>query len=96
MANDRISVVPSPALLEEYKRLSLGLPEQVVAAGQAELEHEFKYAMVSLVFGGLTSLSIIGGFIFLVMQGHPTAAGSLLGAGLLNMVTGFVRNRIRR
>jgi hypothetical protein len=96
MAQERISVVPNPALLQEFQRVSPDLPAKIVDAGQAELAREFQYALVSLVFGGLVSLAIIGGFVFLVIQNHPQAAGALLGTGVLNIVTGFLRNRIRR
>jgi uncharacterized membrane protein len=92
----RIAVVPSPALLAEYNNINPNLPLSIVEAGQRELAREFQYAIVFLVFGGCISLSIIGGFVYLAMQDHPTAAGALLGAGVLNMVTGFVRNRFRK
>jgi hypothetical protein len=93
---ERISVVPSPALLAEYARVDSRIPLEIVKAGQGELGREFKYALISLIFGGVMSLSVIAGFIYLVIAGHPAAAGSLLGAGVLNLVTGFVRNRIRK
>ena len=38
----------------------------------------FWYAPVALVIGGLMGISLIGGFIYLVMNGHVKAAVSLL------------------
>jgi hypothetical protein len=54
----------------------------------------FWYALVALVIGGLMGISLIGGFIYLVMNGHVKAAVSLLGAGAVSMVAGFVSTRL--
>lgn len=54
----------------------------------------FTFAFTGLIIGGIISSGLIGGFIYLVMQGHPTAAGSLLGAGAVGMVAGFRSTRL--
>jgi hypothetical protein len=54
----------------------------------------FLYAFASTLIGGLIALSLIAGFIYLVMQGHSKAAGILLGAGALSMVAGFRSTRL--
>jgi hypothetical protein len=93
---DRIALVPSPALLKEYDLIGHDLPGLIVQAGQTELRRSFLYAMTALLIGGLISLSIVGGFVYLVMQGHGGYAGALLGAGALNMVAGFQTVRLNR
>jgi hypothetical protein len=55
---------------------------------------QFLYAALSLGGGILVALALIGGFIYLVMEGHPEAAGSLLGAGALSLVSGFLASRL--
>jgi hypothetical protein len=35
-----------------------------------------------------------GGFVFLVMNGHERPAYALLGAGVLNVIGGFLRARL--
>jgi hypothetical protein len=35
-----------------------------------------------------------GGFVFLVMNGHERPAYALLGAGVLNIIGGFLRARL--
>jgi hypothetical protein len=45
--------------------------------------------MLGLVIGGLLGLGLIGGFVYLVMQGHGGYATTLLGTGALSMVAGF-------
>jgi hypothetical protein len=53
------------------------------------------YATLSLLGGLIVAVAVIGGFVYLVVQGYPKAAGGLLGVGVLNMIGGFVRNRVR-
>ncbi|MFZ1086389.1 MAG: hypothetical protein WAN35_15615 [Terracidiphilus sp.] len=37
---------------------------------------------------------VLGGFVYLVMQGHPIEAKILLGAGVLGLVASFIRARL--
>jgi hypothetical protein len=55
---------------------------------------DFVYATVSLVIAGMVAFALIGGFVYLVIQGHPKAAGALLGSGALSLVTGFLTMRL--
>ncbi len=54
----------------------------------------FWFALVSLVIGGLIGLSLVGGFVYLVMQNHGGYATTLLGGGALSMVAGFRATRL--
>jgi hypothetical protein len=54
----------------------------------------YRFAMLSLLIGGILSLGLIVGFVYLVMQGHTTAAGLLLGSGALSLVAGFRSTRL--
>jgi len=38
---------------------------------------------------------VLGGFVYLVMQGHSTDAKILRGAGVLGLIAGFIRARLR-
>jgi hypothetical protein len=67
----------------------------VLQARDRELQREFLYAVMALGVAGLALVLVLGGFVYLVMQGHPTAAGSLLGAGVLGLIAGFIRARLR-
>jgi hypothetical protein len=49
---------------------------------------------VALVIGGLVSISLVGGFVYLVMNDHPKSAAILLGSGALGMVAGFRSTRL--
>jgi len=51
--------------------------------------------MAGMLSGVVLAILVFGGFVYLVMHDHATAAGSLLGVGVLNMVQGFVRSRLR-
>jgi hypothetical protein len=89
IASKTFTSVPSPELLKSYQLLGKKLPEAVMAEWSSYHRRAFIYATVSLAFGGLIALSLVGGFIYLVMNGHPKSAAALLGAGALGMVTGF-------
>ena len=41
-------------------------------------------------------LTLIGGFVYLVMMGHTGAGGTLLGAGVLGIILAFIRARLRK
>jgi hypothetical protein len=66
----------------------------VLAEWRYRHRRAFWYALISLIFGGSIALSLVGGFVYLVMQGHPKAAGSLLTAGAFGMVAGFRSTRL--
>src|SRR5271157_377381 len=91
----KTSLLPSPQQLQGYLRVNPRLPELVVQAETDEARREFWYAVASLAGGVITVLSVVGGFVYLVMNNHPQAAGSLLGTGVLGLIQGFIRARLR-
>jgi hypothetical protein len=51
---------------------------------------------MAALFCGLAAFSgVVGGFIYLVMHGHPEAAGGLLATGVLGLIGTFLRSRLR-
>jgi predicted membrane protein len=67
----------------------------IIANGGIGRDHDaFTYALTGLIIGGVIAVALIAGFIYLVMQGHPAAAGSLLGTGALGMVAAFRATRL--
>jgi hypothetical protein len=50
--------------------------------------------MTALIIGGAVTLSLIGGFIYLVMNQHPKAAAGLLSGGVVTMVSAFLSTRL--
>jgi hypothetical protein len=90
----QVSLVLSPEQLAEYARVNSDLPALVVKARNDELRRQFTYATLSLLSGILALLSIIGGYIYLVVQGHPRSAAGLLATGVLGLIGGFIRSRL--
>jgi hypothetical protein len=88
-------LVPSPEELQRYQTVDPTLPTVLIQVRDRELRREFIYAASALSVAALGLVMVIGGFVYLVMQGHPTAAGSLLGAGVLGLIAGFIRARLR-
>jgi hypothetical protein len=58
-------------------------------------QREHSYALVALICGTSSFLSVMAGFIYLVLQGHTQAAGLLLGAAVLAIVGQIIRSRLR-
>ena len=95
MAKNQVSLVPSPEQLEQFRKVDPELPALVMLASERELARDFAYAVIALGVAALALILVLGGFVYLVMQDHPTAAGSLLGAGVLGLIWGFLRARLR-
>jgi len=72
MAKQQVSLVPSPELLEQFQRLDPTLPALVLQARDRELQREFVYAAIALGVAALALILVLGGFVYLVMQGHST------------------------
>ena len=89
-----LKIMGISALLAQYSIISPELPALVLQEWGHRNRRAFWYAPVALVIGGLMGISLIGGFIYLVMNGHVKASVSLLGAGAVSMVAGFVSTRL--
>ncbi len=95
MVRKQTAVVLSPEQLLQYGKVDPSLPGLVVRARDHELQREFLYAIGSLTAGVIMFLSVVCGYIYLVMREHPKAAIGLLGTGVLGLISGFVRARLR-
>ncbi len=91
---EQTSLILSPEQLAEFAKVDPSLPALVIEARNAELRRQFTYALTALAGGILTVISILAAFVYLVMQGHTSAAAGLLGVGVLSLVGGFVRSRL--
>src|SRR6266536_5173104 len=87
--NTPLGVLPPPELLDRYAAIDPMAIHWVTQQWGLEHGRAFRYAMTALSIGGVLGLSLVSGFIYLVMQGHATSAGILLGGGALSMVAGF-------
>lgn len=95
MARKQTSVVLNPLQLEYYARVDPQLPALITEVRDRQLAREYRYAMMGLGIAGLGLVLVIGGFIYLVMNGHPVSAGWLLGGGGTGLIAGFLRARYR-
>ena len=95
MIKQQVSLVPSPEQLEQFQKVNPTLPAQVLQVRDRELHREFVYAALALGVAAISLVLVLGGFVYLVMQGHTTEAKILLGAGVLGLIAGFIRARLR-
>jgi hypothetical protein len=95
MAKEQVSLVPSPEQLKQFQAINPELPALLFQARDRELHREFIYAAIALGVAALALILVLGGFVYLVMQGHPTEAKILLGAGVLGLIASFIRARLR-
>jgi hypothetical protein len=92
--HEQTGVVLSPEILLLYKSVNESLPVVIVQAIDAQLKREYRYALGGQIVAGLALILMAGGFVFLVMNGHERPAYALLGAGVLNVIGGFLRARL--
>jgi hypothetical protein len=92
--HEQFGIVLNPEILNLYKGISDALPVLIVQAIDAQLRREYRYAIGGQVVAGVALVLMGGGFVFLVMNGHDKSAYSLLGAGVLNVIGGFLRSRL--
>jgi hypothetical protein len=90
----KTSLLPSPAQLQQYKQIDLRLPELVIQVADREAQREYYYALAGMISSVLLFLSVVGGFVYLVMTDHPKSAAGLLGAGILGLIHAILRARL--
>lgn len=89
------SLIPKAEQLVPFAAIDPNLPLEIIKAADNEYQRSYRYAMTSLVAGTALAVSAIGGFVYLVIQGHPASASALLAVSVLNFIGGFIRNRLR-
>jgi len=57
-------------------------------------KREHSYAVVGMVSGTAALIACIVAFAYLVHDGHPTAAGLVLGTSVLTIVAQLVKSRL--
>jgi hypothetical protein len=92
--HEHFGIVLNPEILQLYKQVNDSLPDLIVQAIDGQLKREYRYALGGQVVAGLALVLMAGGFVFLVMNGHERPAYALLGAGVLNIIGGFLRARL--
>jgi hypothetical protein len=92
--HEHFGIVLNPELLQLYKGISESLPVLIVQAIDGQLKREYRYALGGQIVAALALILMAGGFVFLVMNGHEKPAYALLGAGVLNVIGGFLRARL--
>jgi hypothetical protein len=96
MAKQPVFLIPSPEQLQKFQAIDPALPALIIQVRDREHQREFEYAVRALIVAALGMALVVGGFIFLVMQNRAAAAATLLGAGVLGMIGGFTRARLRQ
>jgi hypothetical protein len=92
----RTAVLANTSDLAEFAALDPKLPALVLQSMDQQLKREFFYAAMSLGAGLIALLAIVGGYVYLSMNGHPVTSGVLLGAGVLGLITAIIRLRLHR
>jgi hypothetical protein len=90
------AVVLSPDQLQLYGDVHPDLPAQVVISIREARQQEFGYAMRSLMCGITGFVLVVSLFTYLVMNSHETPAYTLLGGGVISVILGFIRARLRQ
>lgn len=92
--HEHLGIVLNPEILLFYKGINEALPVLIIQSIDGQLKREYKYALGGQIVAGIALVLMAGGFVFLVMNGHEAPAYALLGAGVLNVIGGFLRARL--
>jgi hypothetical protein len=74
----KTSLVPAPQQLAAYKEVDARLPVMIIELADRDAQRDFWYALAGMGSSALLFLTVVGAFVYLIMQDHPTAAASLL------------------
>ena len=89
------SLLPNPQQMQAYKEADEWLPAAVIQTINHDAQRDFWYALAGMASAALLFLSVVGAFVYLIMQGHEKAAASLLGVGVLGIINAIIRARYR-
>jgi hypothetical protein len=84
-------LLPSVA---ELQQLSDSKAIQVIQAVDAENQRAHTYASLGMICGTTSFLACVGAFSYLAINNHPTAAGVILGTGVLAIVGRMIASRL--
>jgi hypothetical protein len=87
---DRPLLPPS----EELANLSDRKVEQVVILLAGYNRRSHFYAILGMACGTLSFLGCLGAYVYLVVQGHPTAAGVVLTTTVLAIIGRMIGSRL--
>ena len=87
------ALLPSPQVIQQLRSAGLS-PEMLTALLVEDRRGKQQYALTSTVMGGICFAAVGGGFIYLVMNGHDIAAGSLLGVEVLAILKQMLSARL--
>ena len=90
------AVVLSPEQLQLYGDVHPDLPGQVVLSIREARRQEFQYAVLALMCGIGGFVLVVLLFAILVVKGFETPAYTLLCTGVLSVILGFIRARLRQ
>lgn len=83
-------IAPNPDIVERFERIAPGYGKMLLEQWAIRNRRAWLTPFLSMIFSYTLALALIGGFIYLVMQGHAKAALGLLGAGAIGLVTAFL------
>jgi uncharacterized membrane protein len=95
--------LPSPKILEEYKKIAPELLDTIIKEYKQEgpqrrnneeklINHGILMARLGLVSAFLITLFFLSAGFYLILKGHDIAGASICGAGLVSVVVAFLRH----
>ena len=88
-----IALIPTP---HELSQMSDEVAKGVIQLADRTNQRETRYAGFGMGCGALCFISCLASYVYLVMNGHPEAAGAALGTAVLAIVGQFVNARMRK
>ena len=84
------SLLPSPSQLRNLPEATV---QRVIELADQESQRSARYAMFGMACGTVSFLGALASCVYLVMQGHDTAAGLVFGSTVVTIVGNMIRSR---
>ncbi len=88
------NIVPLLPHADELRSLPLPTVELIIKAVDTENQRGHVYALLGMICGTISFLACIAVFSYLVVHGHPSAAGVILGTGVIAIVGRMIASRL--
>jgi hypothetical protein len=87
------ALLPSPEVILQLKNAGLGAETLAVLINE-DRKGKQRFAIANSLMGGFCFLGVVGGFIYLAMQGKETMACILLGVEVLAIIKQMLGARL--
>ena len=91
--NPPTALLPNPQIIKQLAEAGL-TPELLTQIIVEDRKGKQRFAERNSIMGGLCFITVVVGFVYLIMHGHDIAAATLIGIETLAIVRLMLQNRL--